>query len=153
MIKELIEKEKFHLDAAEKLSDEIYQKLGPIFEQLREEYISLAKSGLEKFIDEKHTFKFYKYSSLDGYKLEGNILILHYYDRGYDCYDGDEFEIPLEIIEKDLIEPGKALDWYKGIFEAATKKKEEKKIKDAEKAKEKELAELKRLQKKYKNEL
>lgn len=153
MLKELIEKEKFHLDAAQKLSDEIYQKLGPIFEQLREEYIKHGKEGLEKFIGEKHTFKFYKYSSLDGYRLDSNTLILHYYDRGYDCYDGDEFEIPLEIVEKDLEGSGKALDWYKELFEKAAKKKEDKRKKKEMKTREDELAELKRLQEKYKNEL
>ena len=57
-----------------------------------------------------------------------------YYDKGYDCYDSAEFEIPLDIVEKELSEEGngdETLVWYKGIIEDAYKRKQTK-IKERE---------------------
>ena len=151
MIKELIETEERLKREAESYEKTIMDKLKPIFQVIKTEYLDR-----EEEIDSKELrLEFGYYSTLDGYRLDGENIYLHYYERGYDCYDCEEFKIPLEVVEKELLPSttGEVLAWYKAEIEKAlNKKKELQKKKEAER-REKELAELRRLQEKYKDEL
>lgn len=158
MLKELIETEQSYRDKADELQEKILEKLKPIFNKLRHEYsVKYSKTvprWLNEFLDPEHKFEFCLYAELDGYRIddEREMLILNYYDKGYDCYDSDEFEIPLSIVEKELSGEGtgdETLVWYKGILEDAYKRKEKQRQEKEKVKKSKEYQQYLKLKEKY----
>lgn len=149
MIKELIETEKELRKEANSYRKTIFDKLKPIFSIIKDEY--LDKEDI--IHSEKLVLSFGYYSTLDDYRIEDDYLYLHYYEDGYDCYECDEFKIPLEVVEKELQSTtGAVLEWYKDEVDKYLEKQKALQKKKEAKKREKELAELKRLQEKYKNE-
>jgi len=152
MIKELIETEEELRRDAESYEENIMDKLRPIFQVIKTEYLSREKEIINS---EELQLEFDSHSTLDGYRLDGESIYLHYYDCEYDYYDCREFKMPLEVVEKELqsTTAGAVLEWYSGEVDKYLKKQKElQKKKEAEKE-EKEMAELKRLQEKYKEKL
>ena len=149
MIKELIETEKKLRKEADSYRKTIFDKLKSIFSIIKAEY--LDKEDI--IHSERLVLTFGDYSTLDGYRIEDDYLYLHYYEDGYDCYYCAEFKIPLEVIEKELQSKGAVLEWYKGEVDKYLEEQKELQKKKEAKKREKELAELKRLQEKYKDEL
>lgn len=157
----MIEEEAYLRDKAENISDEIMKKLKPIFYRLLNEYLHHPYCGdsnyqtFKKELGRGKEFEFNRWSCLDGYSIDGDDLVLNYYDDGYDCYESAEFRIPLSIIEDELSPLGKGdetLVWYKQVLDEAKQKVEEGK-KNREKEKEnKEYQNYLKLKKKYEDE-
>lgn len=158
MLKELIDTEQSYRDRADQLQEKILEKLRPIFNKMRHEYsgkdYTSVPCWMNELIDPKHKFAFCLYSTLDGYRIdeERGMLILNYYDKGYDCYDSSEFEIPLDIVEKELSGEGtgdETLVWYKGIIEDAYQRKQAKIKEREDRKKTKEYQQYLKLKEKY----
>lgn len=121
---------------------EIDDKLRRIFKTIHE---IQEKNRQYKIMGKNY---FYQYSTYDGFRLEGNNLYLHYYDYGYDCYDCEEFSIPVEVAETEE----KAKEWaIKEIEKLKELRKQEDKQKELEKEK-RERAEYERLKEKFEND-
>ena len=109
---------------------EIMGKLKPIFNKLRDIYVEHTETdNLPVYMDKEHCFKFNSWCDIDGYKIIEDMLYLHYYDYGYDCYDSDYFVIPLSVVEDELSPLGKGNEtvvWYNKQWEEADKRREEK---------------------------
>ncbi len=91
---------------------------------------------------------FNSYSTYDGFRYSDNKIFLHYYDHGYDCYDCEEFSIPIEAAESEEKAKEWALEEIKKMKEKGEKEMEIKK----KKAEDNEKAEYERLKKKYEGE-
>lgn len=136
MIKQMIEEEAYLRNKAEDISDEITKKLKPIFKRLLNEYLhhpycdGANDQAFKKQLGRKKAFEFNRWSALDGYRIDGDDLLLHYYDNGYDCYESEEFSIPLSVVEDELSPIGKGdetIVWYRKQLDEAQQRVEKEK--------------------------
>lgn len=82
-------------------------------------------------------------SNFHHYNYNDELIWIEYYDKGYDCYDSNVIDIPVEDF---FYNPTKWADrWAKKIREEKKKEKEKEKNQEEER----ERAELKRLKEKY----
>lgn len=120
--------------------DKIFKKA---FNYLRRKFLYVTDDEDKR---EFALFEFWSYSEYDGFRREDDNIILHYYDYGYDCYDGAELPpIPINIIENEA-----ELDkWFDERLKEYEKSKEQHRLEVEQKKREEELAEYKRLKEIY----
>ena len=111
-----------------------------IKEKLKEETSKLFRYIKEKYLD---VLKFDSWSSYHHYELYDKIICIEYYDRGYDCYDSSDIEIPIDDF---LNRPKEWVDEWASEIRKERKKQKQKQLEDEEK---REKEELQRLKEKY----
>lgn len=161
MIKQMIEEEAYLRNKAEDISDEITKKLKPIFKRLLNEYLhhpycdGANYQAFKKQLGRKKAFEFNRWSALDGYRIDGDDILLHYYDDGYDCYESEEFSIPLSVVEDELSPIGKGdetIVWYRKQLDEAQQRVEKEKKENKKKQEDEEYQKYLKLKDKYEGE-
>ena len=111
-----------------------------IKERLEEETLELFR-----YIEEKHldVLEFGQWSSYHHYGLNDKIIWIEYYDRGYDCYDASDIDIPIDDF---LNRPKEWVDEWANKIREERKKQKQKQLECEEK---REREELQRLKEKY----
>ena len=159
MIKELIETEKELRNDANRYNYEILDKLRLVFHSILLAYKKNSQEliGLYNIIDvgaKDLMIRFDGGSVLDKYWIDNEMLFLHYYYRD-NSEDTGTFKIPLEVVEKNLECKNNevVLSWYNQKLDECRERYKEHLEKMKTKQEEEELAELKRLQEKYKDRI